>query len=121
MVDLSPETVEQAIRATPPATPEWGDEAVPAIVRVTSKVFGVTEGDLLGPSREQQFAMARQVAMAVARATTPLSFPAIGTLFGRDHSTVMHAVQRVLEDDRMRSYAAAVLEAMNEEETRGRD
>lgn len=37
----------------------------------------------------------RQVAMYLARRLTPLSFPQIGRVFGRDHSTVQHAVARI--------------------------
>ena len=39
--------------------------------------------------------LARQVAMYLCRELTDLSLPQIGNLFERDHSTVLHAVDKV--------------------------
>jgi len=41
---------------------------------------------------------ARHVAMYLVRSYCRMSYPEIGRLFGRDHSTVLHAVRRVGED-----------------------
>ncbi len=52
--------------------------------------------DLTGPSRKQPLAWSRQIAMYLARELTDLSLPKIGAAFGgRDHTTVMHAVDKV--------------------------
>jgi chromosomal replication initiator protein len=53
-------------------------------------------GELLGPSRRQPLARFRQIAMYLCREHTDLSLPKIGAVFGgRDHTTVIHAVDRI--------------------------
>jgi chromosomal replication initiator protein len=46
-------------------------------------------------AREPRISHPRQVAMSLARELTKLSLPAIGRLFNRDHSTVIHAIKAV--------------------------
>ncbi len=66
------------------------------IIHATSESFRVSVTDLLGPSRRQPLARARQVAMYLCRELTDLSLPKIGRCFGgRDHTTVIHAIERV--------------------------
>ena len=56
--------------------------------------FGVDA--LRGKSRQRPLVTARQIAMYVFREMTDLSYPAIARLFGgRDHTTVMHSVEKV--------------------------
>jgi chromosomal replication initiator protein len=51
---------------------------------------------LRGKSRQRPLVLARQIAMYVMRELTDLSYPAIAREFGnRDHTTVMHAVDKV--------------------------
>ncbi len=69
---------------------------VEEIIHAASSSFSVPADDLVGPSRKQPLALARQVAMYLCRELTDLSLPRIGQNFGnRDHTTVMHAVDRV--------------------------
>jgi chromosomal replication initiator protein len=66
------------------------------IISATSSSFGVSTEDLVGPSRRQPLARARQVAMYLCRELTDLSLPKIGREFGgRDHTTVLHALDKV--------------------------
>ena len=53
--------------------------------------------DLKSTRRERRIARPRQLAMYLAKTLTPLSLPDIGKAFGRDHTTVMHAV-KTMED-----------------------
>lgn len=59
---------------------------------------------LKGKSRQRPLVSARQIAMYVFRDMTELSYPAIARLFGgRDHTTVIHAVektQRLMREDK---------------------
>ncbi|MDP8959054.1 MAG: chromosomal replication initiator protein DnaA [Actinomycetota bacterium] len=72
-----------------PATPE-------EILTLTADSFGCPVADLKSPSRRQPLARARQVAMYLCREHTDLSLPKIGAVFGgRDHTTVIHAVEKV--------------------------
>ena len=51
---------------------------------------------LRGKNRQRPLVTARQEAMYVFRELTDLSYPAIARLFGgRDHTTVIHAVDKV--------------------------
>jgi len=51
---------------------------------------------LKGKSRQRPLVTARQIAMYVFREQTDLSYPSIARLFGgRDHTTVIHAVEKI--------------------------
>ncbi|MHB8430951.1 MAG: chromosomal replication initiator protein DnaA [Acidimicrobiales bacterium] len=66
------------------------------ILDATSEAFGFSVEDLRGPNRRRPLVTARQVSMYVFRELTDFSYPAIGREFGgRDHSTVMHAVEKI--------------------------
>jgi chromosomal replication initiator protein len=66
------------------------------ILDATSDTFGFSVEELCGPNRRRPLVTARQVSMYVFRELTDFSYPAIGREFGgRDHSTVMHAVDKI--------------------------
>ena len=66
------------------------------IVEATASEFGIAKDELLARDRRPNVAMARQVAMYVARELTSHSLPEIGRrIGGRNHTTVLHAVNRV--------------------------
>ena len=66
------------------------------IIDTISSYYGLSSLEIQGASRKRPLVEARQVAMYVFRELTSLSFPAIGKEFGnRDHTTVMHAVNKV--------------------------
>lgn len=48
---------------------------------------------LMSRRRDQHTAHARQDCMAMLNRNTQLSMPAIGRLFGRDHTTVLHGIR----------------------------
>ncbi len=66
------------------------------IQRVVSEYFRIPLKEIVGPKRTRIYARPRQLAMGLARELTGDSFPEIGMAFGgRDHSTVMHACEKV--------------------------
>jgi len=66
------------------------------ILEATASTFGFTVDDLCGPSRRRPLVIARQIGMYVFREMTDFSYPAIAREFGgRDHTTVMHAVDKI--------------------------
>jgi chromosomal replication initiator protein len=66
------------------------------ILDATSEMFGYPIDEIIGKSRRRPLVTARQVAMYVCRELTDLSFPAIAREFGgRDHTTVIHAVDKI--------------------------
>jgi chromosomal replication initiator protein len=59
-------------------------------------ILGFSVDALRGKSRQRPLVTARQMAMYVFRQLTDLSYPAIARLFGgRDHTTVIHAVEKI--------------------------
>ncbi len=59
-------------------------------------ILGFSVEALRGKSRQRPLVTARQTAMYVFRELTDLSYPAIARLFGgRDHTTVIHAVDKI--------------------------
>jgi len=66
------------------------------ILDATAKMFGFTLDELCGPNRRRPLVTARQIAMYVMRELTDFSYPAIAREFGgRDHTTVIHAVEKI--------------------------
>jgi chromosomal replication initiator protein len=68
------------------------------IQKTAAEYYKIRVADLLSKRRNRSIARPRQVAMALARELTNHSLPEIGDAFGgRDHTTVMHACDRVRE------------------------
>jgi chromosomal replication initiator protein len=66
------------------------------ILEATAGSYGFTIDALCGPSRTRPLVTARQVAMYLVRNLTDYSYPAIARVFGgRDHTTVIHAVDKI--------------------------
>ena len=66
------------------------------ILDATAETFGFSVEDLCGTSRRRPLVQARQIGMYVFRELTDFSYPAIAREFGgRDHTTVIHAVEKV--------------------------
>lgn len=77
---------------------------VSQIISVVSSAMGISTAEIVGDKRARAIVHARHVAMYLARELTDVSLPQIGEHFGgRDHTTVLHAVEKVrklLHDDR---------------------
>lgn len=68
------------------------------IRKVVAEYYDVSVKELMGKKRTRSIARPRQIAMSLARELTKDSFPDIGQSFGgRDHTTVMHACDKVAE------------------------
>ena len=72
-------------------------------------MFGWTVEDLCGKSRRRPLVTARQIGMYVMRNLTDFSYPRIAEAFGgRDHTTVMYAVDKIkAADDRASHHVRA--------------
>ncbi|MDO4250172.1 MAG: chromosomal replication initiator protein DnaA [Moraxella sp.] len=69
-----------------------------SIKDMVAEYYGVPVKELIGKKRSRHIARPRQMAMALIREFTGDSFPDIGQAFGgRDHTTVMHACEKVAE------------------------
>ena len=66
------------------------------ILRIISRHFGVSKGDLLSQRRHRSVVWPRQIGMYLAKQLTHRSLPEIGRRFGnRDHTTVLHAIRKI--------------------------
>lgn len=89
--------LEALLRAPSDLPPQWRREpSVAAIAVAVADAWGIALRAIHSDRREQPVALARQVAMHLARRLTGQSFPAIGRALGRDHSTVMHGHREIL-------------------------
>ncbi|RYU91768.1 chromosomal replication initiator protein DnaA [Emticicia agri] len=69
---------------------------IDTIIEAVTEHFKVRIPDLKGKSRLREIVLPRQIAMYLAKELTNLSLKSIGYHFGgRDHSTVIHAIQTV--------------------------
>lgn len=66
------------------------------IQQVVAEYYNITVEDLKSKKRKASIAFPRQIAIYLCRILTNESFPKIGIQFGgRDHSTVMHSVDKI--------------------------
>jgi chromosomal replication initiation ATPase DnaA len=73
------------------------------IIATVCRKHRVRPVELTGPCRVKAIVHARHEAMWEAFKNTPLSYPQLGRIFNRDHTTVMHGVrqhQKRLDDDK---------------------
>ena len=74
------------------------------IQRTVASHFNISKSDLVSQRRTRAIVRPRQIAMFLCKTMTPRSLPEIGKRFGgRDHTTVIHAVQKVeqlMKEDR---------------------
>jgi chromosomal replication initiator protein len=70
--------------------------SIQTIQNEVGKFFGISKAEMVGNKRSQVIVYPRQMAMYLTRELTDLSLPRIGAEFGgRDHTTVMHATQKI--------------------------
>lgn len=70
------------------------------ILKVVADFYNISPADLTKRSRKKEVVRPRQVAMYLLREEIKLSFPDIGSkLGGRDHSTVIHACEKIKKEE----------------------
>ena len=97
----------EAVRARKQDGPKMTVIPIDEIQSQVGKFYGVTVKEIKATKRTQDIVLARQVAMYLAREMTDNSLPKIGKEFGgRDHSTVLHAYNKIknmlAQDDSLR-------------------
>jgi chromosomal replication initiator protein len=87
------------------------------IIERTAKHFQIPLEDILGPKRDKDIVVPRQVAMYMLRSELHLSFPKIARELGRkDHTTAIHSVEKIEKeasfDSDIRSAIAEIKERL---------
>jgi chromosomal replication initiator protein len=78
------------------SNPRQNNVTIDIIKRVVADYFGLSHNELSGKKRTKAIAFPRQLAMYITREITEYSTTEVGLDFGgRDHTTVMHACQRI--------------------------
>ncbi len=87
------------------------------VLQVVSDIFGITKDSMLRRDRSREVALPRQVAMFLLREEAKISLPQIGeAIGGRDHTTVMHACEKInrisQQDDGLRRQLVQIRERL---------
>ncbi len=72
-----------------------------AVKQAVADYYGVSMTEMTAKRRSREVVIPRQVAMYLARELTDLSLTQLGAAFARDHSTILHACEKVSEDPAM--------------------
>ncbi|WP_018466065.1 chromosomal replication initiator protein DnaA [Calidithermus timidus] len=94
-VEISKQVAARALSDVFMAKAEYAPEE---ILRAVAEFYGLRTDELKGAGRRKEVVLPRQVAMYLIRELTHSSLPEIGQFFdGRDHTTVLYAIQKVQE------------------------
>ncbi|RIH82721.1 Chromosomal replication initiator protein DnaA [Calidithermus terrae] len=94
-VEISKQVAARALSDVFMAKAEYAPEE---ILRAVAEFYGLRIDELKGAGRRKEVVLPRQVAMYLIRELTHSSLPEIGQFFdGRDHTTVLYAIQKVQE------------------------
>jgi hypothetical protein len=89
-----PRPTTRSIHTKPPATPQ--PATVRNIVAEVAAFHTITADHILSPNRKHGIVRPRQIACYLAKNLTKLSLSQIGKrIGGRDHTTVLHSIQKV--------------------------
>ena len=66
------------------------------VVEKTARYFQIPVEDIMGPKRDKDIVVPRQIAMYILRSELHLSFPKIARELGRkDHTTAIHSIDKI--------------------------
>lgn len=86
------------------------------IQRIVAEHFQISVDDMKSKKRSANLAFPRQVAMYLCRKLTNESFPKIGIEFGgKDHSTVMHSVEKIEKEMQNNKELTNIVEKLKKE------
>ncbi len=85
------------------------------IIERTAKHFQVSIDDVMGPKRDKDIVIPRQVAMFILRNELHLSFPKIARELGRkDHTTAIHSVEKIEKESQIDSQLRTAISEIKE-------
>jgi chromosomal replication initiator protein len=110
---LNMATASEALKdILPPPQPK--KITIESIQKTVSQYYGLEVSELLSKKRNKQLVHPRQIAMYLCRRLTDASYPQIGEQFGgRDHTTVIHANEKVERDLQTDGELAAAIDDLS--------
>ncbi len=85
------------------------------IIERTAKYFQISVSDMVGPKRDKDIVVPRQIAMYMMRNELHLSFPKIAQELGRkDHTTAMHSVEKIHKESALDAAVRAAISDIKE-------
>ena len=105
-------------------TPELAEEAIkdilsqaknkiinaPSIINHVAKYFNLKIDDFKSQKRNRDISYPRQIAMYLCRELAGLSLPKIGEEFGRDHTTVIHAYDKISKELKLNTELQTIID-----------
>ena len=93
--DIDAELAEEALKNYLPSSRKKKITSA-HVQKIVSDYYNLTTEELVSQKRSKNISYPRQIAMYLLRIMTDMSLPKIGSDFGgRDHTTVMHAVDKI--------------------------
>ncbi len=87
-----------------------------SIKKIVCKNFNIKISDIESAKRTRNLAFPRQIAMYLCREMTQTSLPKIGEAFGgRDHTTVMHACDKISAEIKANGSTAEIVDRLKDE------
>ena len=94
---ITPHLASQALRGLQRTTKTT--ITITSIQKNVADFYNITQSDIIGKKRVKQIVVPRQIAMYLSRELTDYSLPKIGKEFGgKDHTTVLHAIDKIEEE-----------------------
>ena len=84
------------------------------VISLVAVNFQVTPEDVKSRRRDKKTVLARQVAMYLIKQQNGCSLAQVGHEFGRDHSTVIHACEKIATELRHNSYLDRVIQSIRQ-------
>ncbi len=105
------------ILSTLSSSPAKGHLTPKELIKVVADFYGINISDITGKSRKHEIVVPRQIIMYLLREDTSCSFPHISQeLGGRDHTTAMHAHNKITVEiktnDRLRQEVELIRQKM---------
>ncbi len=111
---ITTDLVATALKDIFPDT-ETKEITMDVIQDVVAAYFKISVADLHAKKRTRQIAFPRQIAMYLCRELTDTSLPQIGNFFGgRDHTTVLHACDKIASESKKDAKLQNIMEELKE-------
>lgn len=65
------------------------------IEKVVADNYQISVSELKGKKKDKKYVIPRQIAIYISREITEISYMELGNEFGKDHSTIMHAYEKI--------------------------